>query len=398
MSLLVCCGPPHPQGVSIVPPPPPPAVTVSLPVQREVRDWDEYTGHLQAPETVNIQARVSGFIEKTSFREGAIVQKGDVLYEMDARPFEADLNNKKAALAKDEAQVTLTQSELGRSEGLLKTKAIAQQDFDTSRARFDQAKAQLEADKAAADVAQLNMEWTKVTAPITGRVSRMYVTAGNLINGGAGQGTLLTTIVSVGPIYCLAPVPERTFLKYQALAAQQGTVNLRDAKIPCYVQLENETNFPHQGVIDFIDNNMDANTGTIQLRGLIPNPDGMLTPGVFARMRITNSKPYQTLLIPDIAVGTEQNERFVLVVGKDDMVETKSVKLGRLFGSLRAISDGLKLEDKVVVNGMQQARPGTQVSPKEVPVSLDSLSAFDVGLTAAAKPTVTAPTTEAAKP
>ena len=370
-----------------------------------MRDWDEYTGHLQAPETANIQARVSGFIEQTPFKEGALVHKGDVLFVIDSRPFKSDLDNKRATLAKDEAQVILTKADLGRSEKLLATKAISEQDFDTSKARFDQAKAQLAADKAAEELSALNLEWTKVTAPITGRVSRMYVTAGNPVNGGAGQGTLLTTVVSVGSIYCLAPVPERTFLKYQALAAQQGTVNLQEAKIPCFVQLENETGFPHRGVIDFIDNNVDAATGTIQLRGLIPNPDGRLTPGAFARMRLTNSKPYQTLLIPDIAVGTEQNERFVLVLGKDNVVESRHVKLGRLFGNLRSISEGVKLGDKVVVNGMQQARPGSQVNPTEVPVSLESLSSFDVGLSSGPgtqtqpekKPVDAVPPTEATK-
>ena len=373
-------------------PPPPPNVTVSKPVQREVRDWDEFTGHLQAPEMANIQARVSGFIDKAAFKEGALVKKGDVLFEIDPRPFQADLENKKAAVAKDEAQLNLAKADLSRSEGLLKTKAVAQQDFETTRARSDQAIAQLSADKAAQDVAELNLEWTKVTAPITGRVSRIYVTAGNLINGGAGQGTLLTTIVSVGPIYCLATVPERTFFKYQAFTAKDGAL-LRDAKIPCFVQLENETGFPHEGTIDFIDNNVDAATGTIQMRGLIPNPDGLLTPGAFARMRITHSKPYQTLLIQDMAIGTEQNERFVLVVGKDNIVATRNVTLGRVFGQLRSITDGLKADDVVVVNGTQMARPGTPVNPKEVPVPLESLSAFDQGL-----PEKPKSATEAAKP
>ena len=384
MLLLASCDGSKPPAAAMAPPPPP-AVTISQPVQREVRDWDEFTGHLQAPETANIQARVSGFIEKTSFREGALVHQGDVLFVIDPRPFQADLDNKKATVAKDEAQVTLTEADLHRSEKLLQSKAVSEQDLDTSRAHFEQAKAQLAADRAAEQVAALNLEWTKVTAPITGRVSRLYVTAGNMINGGAGQGTLLTTIVSVGSIYCLATVPERTFLKYQALAAQEGTASLRDAKVPCFVQLENESNFPHEGIVDFIDNNVDAATGTIQLRGLIPNPDGRLTPGVFARMRITNSKPYQAILIPDIAVGTEQNERFVLVLGKDNVVESRKVKLGRLFGELRSISEGLNLGDKVVVNGMQQARPGTKVDPKEVAVSLDSISAFDVALSSGAK-------------
>ena len=376
--------------------PAPPAVTVSRPVQREVRDWDEYAGHLQSPETANIQARVSGFIEEAPFHEGALVKKGDVLYVIDARPFKADLDNKKAAVAKDNAQLTLADADLKRSDSLLKSKAVSQGDYDTANARYQQAQAQLAADQAGVQVAELNLEWTKVTAPISGRVSRMYVTIGNLVNGGAGQATLLTTVVSVDPMYCVVPVPERIFLKYQAITAEDSKMNIRDAKIPCFIQLENETNFPHKGVIDFIDNNVDTNTGTIQLRGVIPNGDGMLTPGVFARMRITHSKPYQTLLIPDMAVGTEQNERYILIVGKDDIVESRPVKLGRTFGNLRSITEGLKPDDRVVVNGMQQARPGAKVAPKEIAVSLDSLSAFDIALSAD-KLTNTVPHGEASK-
>ena len=361
------------------PPPalPPPSVTVSPPLSHQVTDWDEYTGHLQSPETSNVAARVSGFITEAPFKEGAIVHKGDVLFVIDDRPFKADLDNKQATVAKDEAQVALTKAQLLRYEDLLKKHAISQQDYDTNKANSDQAIAQLNADKAIADTARLNLDWTRVTAPISGRVGRINITAGNLVNGGAGQASTLATIVSIDPIYCYVSVPERSFLKYQAYAAKDKQAGVREAKIPCFVKLENETTFPHEGFIDFIDNTLDAGTGTIQVRGVIPNPDGALTPGLFASMRITGSGPYQTLLVPDLAVGTEQNERFLLLVGADNVVASRKVKLGLLFGNLRSIIDGLKPSDRVVVNGLQQARPGTKVNPTEAPIPAEDVRALE---------------------
>ncbi len=357
--------------------PPTPMVTVSLPLNREVTEWDEFTGHLISPESARIAAQVSGLIQAAPFKEGALVKKGDVLFVIDDRPFKADLGVKKANLAKDAAQVALTKAQLSRSEDLLKKKAISQQDYDASNAGFAQAQAQVAADQAAVDTAQLNLDWTRVTAPIAGRVSRMDVTVGNLVNGGAGQATLLTTVVSVDPMYCYVSVPERSFLKYQAYAARTKGASVREAKIPCFIQLENEKDFPHVGVIDFIDNNLDPNTGTIQLRGVIPNSNGELTPGLFAQMRITGSGPYKTLLVPDIAVGAEQNERYLLVVEKDDTVATKKVKLGELFGSLRSIVEGLQPDDRVIVNGLQLARPGVKVKPQEAPIPPESIAALD---------------------
>jgi len=360
--------------------PPPPKVTVSLPLQREVTDWDQYTGHLQSPETVNVSARISGFIEEAPFKEGALVKKGDILFVIDDRPYKADLQNKEATAQKDVAQLDLARTQLDRYADLLKKRTISQQDYDTNKATYEQSEAQLAADKAAAETARLNLEWTRVTAPIAGRVSRMSVTPGNLVNGGAGQATLLTTIVSVDPMYCYVPVPERSFLRYQAYAAKVKGASVRDAKIPCYLQLENEVGFPHEGYVDFIDNSLDPGTGTIQLRGVVSNPDGALTPGLFAVLRITGSGPYQTLLVPDVAVGSEQNERFLLVVGSDDVVASRRVKLGGLFGKLRSIVEGLKPEDRVVVNGLQMARPGQKVSPQETPIPPEAVTALDAAI------------------
>jgi multidrug efflux system membrane fusion protein len=216
-----------------------------------------------------------------------------------------------------------------------------------------------------------------VTAPISGRVGRINVTVGNLINGGAGQATLLTSVVSVDPMYCYVPVPERAFLKYQTYAARAKQAGVRDAKIPCYVRLENETTFPHAGIIDFIDNTLDTGTGTILLRGVIPNPDGALTPGLFASMRINGSGPYQTLLVPDMAIGTQQNERYLLVVGPDNVVASRRIKLGLLFGKLRSVVEGLKPHDRVVINGLQMAIPGMKVDPKEEPIPDEDVRALD---------------------
>ena len=255
---------------------PPPAVTVSRPLVREVIEWDEYTGHLEAPETSNVQARVSGFIEQALVPEGAIVQKDALLFLIDDRPFKADLDSKRADVARAQSQADLAQVHLRRFDKVHDTRAISEDDYDTAKANYAQTLAVLAAAKAAARVSELNLEWTRVVAPISGRVSRMEVTAGNLVNGGGGggaQATLLTTIVSIDPIYCYCDVDEHSILKYQDLARQKKRVSARDARIPVFLQLENETNFPHEGVVDFVDNRLDPGTGTLRARGVFPNSE-----------------------------------------------------------------------------------------------------------------------------
>ena len=349
---------------------PSPTVTVMKPVQEDVTDWEDYAGRLQSPESTNIQARISGLITETPFKEGALVHEGDVLFVIDDSPFKADLDNKKATVVKDQAQVALTKAELARSQKLLATHVIDQQDYDTAAANYQQAVAQVAADQAAEETSELNLEWTRVRAPITGLVSKILVTVGNVITGGVGSGQLgtqLTTLVSVDPIYCYVPVPERTLLKYQTYARSKGET-VRDAKIGASIQLENETDFPHKGVIDFVDNTVDAATGTIQVRGVFPNPDEILTPGLFARMRIEGSGPYKALLVPDAAVGTDQNERYLLTVGADGAVVSKPVVLGRLFGTMRVITSGISANDEVIVDGLQMASiPGAHVKTMEAP-------------------------------
>jgi RND family efflux transporter MFP subunit len=372
---------------AIAPPAPSPArVTVSQPIQRDVIRWDQYSGYLSSPKTVTVSARVSGLIEEAPFQEGAIVHAGDLLFKIDPRPFQADLDNKKAAVAQAKAMAVKAKADLDRFTTLLKAQVIARADYDTTKATYGEAAASLNAAEAALETSRLNLEWTEVRAPITGRVSRINVTAGNLVNGGSGQPTALTTIVSIDPLYCYINVPESAALLYQEQALKENKGNVAGAGIACSLQLENETNFPHQGVIDFVDNQVDVNTGTQQIRCVVNNPTTIMTPGLFALTRIPASGRYQTLLIPDAAVNTDQDERYLLIVGTNDVVQQRPVKLGALFGALRSITDGLKPGEKVIVNGMQSAQSGAKVIPHEVAVPTQSLGALD---SVAARPPIT---------
>jgi RND family efflux transporter MFP subunit len=357
--------------------PPPPTVSVSQPLQRDVIRWDQYSGYLSSPQTVTVNARVSGLIEEAPFHEGAIVHAGELLFRIDPRPFQADLDNKKAAVAQAKAMAAKTKADFERSTQLVRAQVIAQADYDTTKATYLEAAASLSAAAAALETSRLNLQWTDVRAPISGRVSRINVTVGNLVNGGSGQATALTTIVSIDPLYCYINVPESAALRYQELALKQKTGNVARANVGCFLQLENETNFPHQGMIDFVDNQVDVSTGTQQIRCVFANPTTILTPGLFAVTRIPASGRYQALLIPDAAVNTDQDERYLLIVGGNDVVQQRPVKLGALFGTLRSISDGLKPGERVVVNGMQSALPGAKVNPHEIPVPTESLSALE---------------------
>lgn len=362
-------------------PPPPPEVTVAHPVQKDVVEWDVYTGHLQAPEVANVAARVSGLIVTMPFEEGAIVKRGDVLTVIDDRPFKADVDSKQADRQKAEAALTIAKVTFRRLSGLQRENAgaVSQQDVDNSNAVVEQAEAAVASAKAALESARLNLEWCRVLSPIDGRVSYKLVTVGNLVNGGAGQATLLTTVQSVSPVYCYVDVDEHSVLKYQRLAQERKLLSARDGKIPCYVQLGNETGFPHKGVIDFIDNHVDPTTGTMRMRGVLENKSGTLIPGLFARMRVPGSGRYRTLLVPDTAIGNDQSRRNVLVVDKDNKVSVRPVTLGALFGGLRSILSGISADDRIVVNGQMHARPGAPVTPTEVPVKVEADAFVDPG-------------------
>lgn len=353
--------------------PPPAAVTVTRPVRHDVVEWDEYTGMTTAPETVNVAARVSGFIESAPFTEGAVVNRGDLLFVIDPRPFQAALNARLADAAKAQAQATLAADQLQRYTLLRQQQSVSAQDYENVKSASDQANAALQAANAAVEAARLDLEWTRVVAPILGRVGRKLVTPGNLVNGGAGQATLLTTIESIDPMYCYFDVNEQAVLKYQRLTREKRRASARESRVTVLMQLSNETTFPHAGVIDFIDNRIDPGTGTIRVRGVFANPDHTLLPGFFVRVRVPGTGRYPALLLPDVAIGVDQNLKFVLVVGPDNTVERRTVTPGALFGRLRAIESGVSEQDRVIINGQQKARPGSKVAPTEQPISPDAL-------------------------
>jgi RND family efflux transporter MFP subunit len=372
---LIGCGGKPPEAAA----PPPAAVTVSHPLKKEVIEWDIYTGHLESPQSVNVSARVSGLIMEMPFAEGSIVKTGDVLAVIDDRPFKADLDSKKADEEKAEAQLAIAKVTYDRLMTLRGQNAVAQQDVDNAKSTVDQANAAVEGAKAAFETSRLNLEWTRVLSPIDGRVSDKLVTVGNLINGGVGQATLLTTVQSVTPMYCYVDVDEHSVLKYQKLAEERKLSSVRDGKVPCYVQLGNETDYPHHGTIDFEDNHVDPTTGTQHVRGVFPNTSGLLTPGFFARLSVPGSGRYQAILVPDTAIGNDQSEKNVMVVDKDNKVVARPVQVGALFGKLRAITSGLGPDDLIITNGLMHVRPGAAVAPKEEPIQDDAPEFSDPG-------------------
>jgi len=353
------------QQQTAAPPPPPPQVTVSQPVLREVVEWDEFTGRLEAAESVEVRARVSGYLQSVHFTDGETVKKGALLFVIDPRPYQAELSRAKATLAQTIAQHERTQKDLARVQQLVKSRAVSQEEVDTRAADQRQAEEAVRAARAAVESVQLNVEFTQVRAPISGRISREFVTVGNLINGGTADSTLLTRIVALDPIYGYFDVDERSYLKYSRLWRDARRAEFREAKIPVSLGLADETGFPHQGHLDFVDNRLDPNTGTMTGRAVFPNPDLSLIPGLFARLRLPGSSQYEALLLPDEAVGTDQTQRFAFVVNDQHTVEYRKVELGPIIGGLRVIRNGLKPEDWVIVNGVQRVRAGTTVDPQQ---------------------------------
>lgn len=355
------------------PAPPPPPVTVARPVEREVIEWDEYTGHLQAKEIVEVRARVSGFVEKAEFDEGSMVKAGQLLFVIDPRPFQAVLAQQQAQVQRAVAQRDFAVNEFRRIENLRPTGGASELELENARQRMLESEAAVAAAQAQVQAAQLDVEFTRVTAPISGRISRKYVTPGNLINGGEGQSTLLTTITSIDPIYAYTDVDETSVLKYQRLALQNKRDNARDMKIPIFMALSNEQGFPHEGVIDFVDNRIDPDTGTLRARGVFSNPTGYLTPGMFVVLRIPGSGRYKTMLVPDLAIGTDQDQRFVLVVKDEGTVERRVIQPGALFGRFRSIEEGISENDRIIINGLQRARPGAKVNAQETQINADEV-------------------------
>ena len=358
--LFAGCGKPAQQA------PPPPVVSVVQPIAREVIEWDEYIGRLESPETVEVRARVSGYLDKVHFKEGKEIKKGELLFTIDRRPYQAEYDRAEADHERAESQADLAKSDAERAKNLIATKAISQEDFDTKTKTYTSALAAVKSAKAAMDSAKLNLEFTEIRAPISGRISRALVTEGNLISGGvSGTGaTFLTTIVSLDPLYLYGDADERAILKYRRLRQEGRRVSARDTDIPAEMELADETGFPHKGYMDFVDNRVDPNTGTLRARGVFTNTDHTLSPGLFGRIRIPGSGKYPALLIPDRALGSDQAQKFVYVVNGEKKVEFRPVKIGPLIDGLRVVKEGLKPGEQVIIEGLLRVRPGVVVDAK----------------------------------
>src|SRR5689334_4354211 len=343
---------------------PPPAVTVAQPVKRTVTDWDEFTGRFEAVESVQVRPRVGGSVTSVEFKDGDIVHAGDLLYVIDSRPFEAVAEQANGQLSDARAKVELAKRELDRSLSLTLNQTVTESTVDQRRQALQAAHAAEMQAEGALKAAQLNVEFTHVMAPIKGRVSRHLVTPGNLVQGSDnGASTLLTTIVSLDPIYIYFDVDEATYLKNNRLWFEGKRPSSRDTPNPVQLALSGETEPSHDGKMDFVDNRLDVSTGTLRSRALVPNKDLSVLPGQFGRVRLIGSSPYEALLIPDTAIATDQSRKIVFVVKDDDTVEARAVMLGPLDEGLRVIRDGLKAEDRVIVDGLQRARVGAKVSP-----------------------------------
>jgi RND family efflux transporter MFP subunit len=346
-----------------------PAVSVSQPLAQDITDYDDYEGRIAAVETVEVRARVRGHVIKINFQDGQIVEQGQLLFEIDPRPYQAELDAAKAQLAAADGSLELATKEYRRAASLLRSRAASQEEVDVWVGKQAVAKGEQQKAQAAVEQANLNLDFTKVMAPITGKASRALVSVGNLVNAGGGE-TLLTTIVSVDPVYVYFDVDERSLLRYRKeFSKDKGEappVSIKDLKIPIRVALEGESGFPHEGVIDFADNRVNPATGTIQVRGVIANPSRLFDAGMRARIRVPVSDPHKVLLVTERAIGTDQGRKFVYIVNGQNVVERRDVKLGRLNDGLQVVSEGVKPEDWVIVNGIQRVRDAAKVDPKRV--------------------------------
>ena len=349
---------------------PPVPVKTALPLQKEVVEWDEYTGRIEATESVEIKARVDGYLDKVYFKDGDRVKKGDLLFVIDPRPYRAELERAEGALEQAKSRFDLARNDLGRAEHLRKSKAISEEEYDRRGKAVRESGAGVRSLEAALQTARLNLDFTEIRAPIGGRISRELITAGNLVK--ADQ-TLLTRIVSIDPVYVYLDADEHAVLKYRRLAQEIKRSGADAARIPVELALIDESGFPHQGFIDYQEPRMDATTGTLRLRGVFKNPDELLSPGFFARVRIPGSAPYRALLLPERAIGADQGQKFVWIAKNDGSIEYRKIQAGAHFGSFRSITDGLRPDDRVVIEGIQKLRPGAKVQAEPTLLSESGL-------------------------
>jgi RND family efflux transporter MFP subunit len=357
-------------------PPPPPAVTVAKPLRKELVEYKEFTGQFTAVDSVDVRARVSGYLESINFTDGLLVKKGDLLFVIEPKPYELALQTAKAQLAQQEAQLDLAKAQLQRTTELKQKSYATQETYDERLAQVNIATAAQEAAVAAVNQAQLNLDYTRVTAPAAGRASRHELSVGNLVIGGTtGTPTLLTTIVSLDPIHFFFDVSEADGMTYKRLVQKGEIKSARDNSIVVQGQLMDEADWPLKGTIDFVDNQYDRSSGTIQVRAAYPNPDLFITPGQFGRVRVPMSQLHPTVLVPDAAVVTDQSVKMLFTVAPDGTVVPKPVELGQIVeGDLRIIHSGIDDNDQVIINGLLRARPGQKVTPQqgsiEAPASL----------------------------
>lgn len=335
-------------------------VDISNVISKTITDWQEYSGRLEAIDQVDIRPQVSGKLIAVYFKDGSLVRKGELLFTIDPRPFEAELNRAQAQLASAEAQVTYTGSNLSRIQRLIQSNAVSRQELDLAENDARSANANLQAARAAVQSARLNLEYTRITAPVSGRISRAEVTVGNVVSAGNGA-QVLTSLVSVSHLYASFDVDEQTYLKY--ISNQRNS-----AQVPVYMGLANETGFSREGVINSIDNNLDTTSGTIRVRATFDNPNGVLLPGLYARIRLGGGQPRSAILISPTAVGVDQDKRFVVVVDAKNQTAYREVKLGTQQDGLQIVNSGLQAGDRIVVNGLQRIRPGDPVTPHLVPM------------------------------
>ncbi len=347
--------------------PPPPAVTVAAPTKRTVFDFDEYVGRFTAINSVEVRARVSGYLDSVDFKDGQLVKQGDLLFTIDKRPFQYTLDQARANLQTAKSNLAYTEADLNRGRELVGQKTITEQIFEQRAQAFRNAQASVNGAQAAVQQAELDLQFTELRAPIDGRIGDRRVSPGNLVTGGTGGNTtLLATIVSTNPIYFEFTYDEASFLRYQRMASTGYDIASHGTSVKVALKLIDETDFDHEGRMDFVDNVIDRSTGTIRARAVLDNPNSLFTPGMFARVRVPASAPYEGLLLPDAAIGTEQARKFVLTVNADNTVVQKYVTLGQLTSdNLRVIKDGIAPDDRIIVNGLLRARPGQKVTPQE---------------------------------
>lgn len=359
---LAACG----ESQRAQPAPPPPTVTVANPVQRNIVDYDEYVGRFVAVDSVEVRARVSGYLDGVHFNDGQIVKAGDLLFTIDKRPFQNSLAQARANLELARSNLTYTEADLARGKQLVRDKTITDQVFEQRAQARRNAEASVQANEAAVRQAELDLQFTELRAPVAGRIGDRRVSPGNLITGGTtGTTTLLATIVSLDPIRFEFTFDEAAYLRYERFSRSGREVTSREGSVIVSLRLIDEPDFVHRGYMDFVDNVIEKSTGTIRGRAVFANADGVFTPGMFARVRVPGSPAYPALLIPDAAIASEQARKYVLVVDKDNTAQQRYVTPAQLVDKLRVVKEGLQLDDRIIVNGMMRARPGAKVTPEE---------------------------------